>query len=257
MKKIAFIICNITILISLVLLAGCCKEVTRHASVIAIEKNDIPEYKKLHADVQPAVLKDIRQSNIENYSIYIGQTETDKSYLFSYYEYTGSNYKKDIAKMERSNQIKKWQDITQPMLKPLEVHQQGQCGAEWQEVFYHAGPAYKNKSVKRFGSIIGIEEENILAYTQMHEKVWSGVLASIDKCNIRNYSIYLGQIEPGDWLLFSYFEYIGEDYEGDMEKIGDKVTKTWWTYTDPLQKPLPTRKEGEHWATMEEVFHTD
>jgi L-rhamnose mutarotase len=25
----------------------------------------------------------------------------------------------------------------------------------------------------------------------------------------------------------------------------------------PMQQPLPTRKEGEWWAEMEEVFHTD
>jgi L-rhamnose mutarotase len=26
---------------------------------------------------------------------------------------------------------------------------------------------------------------------------------------------------------------------------------------EPMQEPLPTRKEGEWWATMEEVFHLD
>lgn len=257
MKKASIVICAVAVLISLPLLTGCCKEVTRHATVVAIDKKDIAEYKKLHADVWPAVLKDIRQSNIENYSIYLGQTTPEKDYVFFYYEYTGCNHKKDLAKMAKDNQMKKWQEITQPMLKPLEVRKDNQCDTEWQEVFHHAGPAYKGKPVKRFGSIIGIEEKNILAYTQMHESVWSGVLASIEKCNIRNYSIYLGQLEPGNWLLFSYFEYIGDDFQADMAKIGDEVTKTWWTYTDPLQNPLPTRKKGEHWATMEEIFHTD
>ena len=257
MKKSAIIVCTISILISVTMLTGCCQKVTRHTWVIGIDKKNIAEYNKLHADVWPAVLKDIKQSNIENYSIYLGQTESDKNYLFAYYEYSGHDHKKDMAKMAKSDEMQKWSDITQPMLKPLEVRKEGESGATWQEVFHHQGSPYKGKPTKRIGSIIGIEEKNILAYTQMHETVWSGVLASIDKCNIRNYSIYLGQINPGNWLLFSYFEYIGNDFQGDMAKIGNEVTKTWWTYTDPLQKPLPTRKKGEHWATAEEVFHTD
>lgn len=257
MKKTSVIVWAVLVLVGLTLITGCCQEATRHASVVAIDKENICEYKKLHTDVWPGVLKDIKQSNIENYSIYLGQTEPDKNYLFFYYEYTGCNHEKDMAKMGKDKEMQKWWGITQPMLKPLEVRKEGESGATWEEVFHHAGPAYNGKPTKRIGSIIGIEEKNILAYTQMHETVWSGVLASIDRCNIRNYSIYLGQIEPGNWLLFSYFEYIGNDFDGDMAKIGDKVTKTWWTYTDPLQNPLPTRKEGEHWATMEEVFHTD
>jgi len=257
MKKTTVIVSAILILVSITLLTGCCQQVARHASVIAIDKENIREYNKLHANVWPGILEDIQQGNMTNYSIYLGQTTPNKHYLFSYYEYTGHDHQKDMDKMAKDEEMQRWWKITLPMLKPLEVRKEGEFGAEWEEVFHHQGPAYKGKPAKRFGSIIGIEEKNILAYTQMHETVWSGVLASIEKCNIRNYSIYLGQIEPGDWLLLSYFEYIGNDFEADMAKIGDEVTKTWWTYTDPLQTPLPTRKKGEHWATMEEVFHTD
>jgi L-rhamnose mutarotase len=31
----------------------------------------------------------------------------------------------------------------------------------------------------------------------------------------------------------------------------------WWKITDPMQSPLSTRKDGEWWAPMEEVFHHD
>jgi len=57
-------------------------------------------------------------------------------------------------------------------------------------------------------------------------------------------------------MLFSFFEYIGDDFEGDMAKIGqDSVTREWWKLTDPMQEPLETRKEGERWASMDEIFH--
>ena len=118
-------------------------------------------------------------------------------------------------------------------------------------------PQLKINFAKIIDGIIGMPKENILAYTQMHETVWSGVLDRIEKCSIRNYSIYLGEIEKDNYLLFSYFEYIGNDFEADMENIADEVTKTWWTYTDPLQRPLTTRKPGEHWASIEEVFHAN
>jgi L-rhamnose mutarotase len=32
---------------------------------------------------------------------------------------------------------------------------------------------------------------------------------------------------------------------------GDQTTKDWWKLTDPMQRPLPTRKKGEWWASME------
>ncbi|HUT23691.1 MAG TPA: L-rhamnose mutarotase [Sumerlaeia bacterium] len=108
--------------------------------------------------------------------------------------------------------------------------------------------------------IIGLnpEPEKIIAYTQLHAAVWPGVLDAIDKSNIRNYSIYHGELAPGKHLLFGYFEYVGEDFDADMGRMAqDKVTQVWWSYTNPLQIPLPTRAEGEHWTTMEEVFHTD
>ena len=37
----------------------------------------------------------------------------------------------------------------------------------------------------------------------------------------------------------------------------DPKTQEWWSVCGPLQAPLPTRRKGEWWASMEEVFHTD
>ena len=109
---------------------------------------------------------------------------------------------------------------------------------------------------QRYGSVIGIKPENIEEYKRLHADTWPGVLKKIKKCNIRNYSIYLGELEKDKYYLFSYFEYIGKDFNADMAKMAaDETTKKWWKHTDPLQVPIPTRKEGEWWASMEEVFH--
>jgi len=37
----------------------------------------------------------------------------------------------------------------------------------------------------------------------------------------------------------------------------DPRTQEWWRLADPLHEPLLDRADGEWWATMREVFHTD
>jgi L-rhamnose mutarotase len=107
--------------------------------------------------------------------------------------------------------------------------------------------------MKRYGSLIGLRPEALDEYKKYHAAVWPEVLAMIQKCNIRNYSIFLK-----DGLLFSYFEYNGTDYPADMAKMAaDPKTQEWWKIMMPIQVPIESRAEGEWWARMEEVFHTE
>jgi L-rhamnose mutarotase len=104
--------------------------------------------------------------------------------------------------------------------------------------------------VTRYGSVIGVRPEKLAYYKKLHAEPWPEVLDMIRLCNIRNYSIY----QFGD-RLFSYFEYVGEDFEADMAKMAaDPRTQEWWRETDPCQFPLA---EGQKWVPMPEVFHTD
>jgi len=248
-----------SLVLSVALLSGCTTQaVQRHGAVIAIPKESIAQYKQLHAATWPGVLETIDKSHIHSYSIYLGEVAPGEHYLFSYYEYTGRNYEADMAKMKRDKTTQEWWKHTDPLQRPLPTRKAGEWWAAWEEVFHHDGPAYKPSQIKsRHGSIIGLPAKNILAYTQMHAAVWPGVLGAIDKANIRNYSIYLGQIKPGEYVLFSYFEYIGDDFQRDMASMADEGTKVWWTYTDPLQVRLPGTPEGQQWKVVEEVFHTN
>ncbi|MDO6964480.1 L-rhamnose mutarotase [Rhizobium alvei] len=109
--------------------------------------------------------------------------------------------------------------------------------------------------MERKGSVIGLNAEKIAEYKRLHAAVWPDVLKMISACNIRNYSIFLKEPEN---LLFSYFEYHGSDFAADMAKMAaDPTTQDWWAVCMPCQNPLSTRKEGEWWAEMEEVFHHD
>ena len=105
--------------------------------------------------------------------------------------------------------------------------------------------------MRRFGQVIKVKPEKLKYYLELHANPWPSVIKRIEECNIRNYSIYLLK----DSMLFAYFEYIGNDFEADMTKMGlDEETQRWWKETDPCQETLGLNT-GEWWHTMEEIFH--
>ena len=107
--------------------------------------------------------------------------------------------------------------------------------------------------MQRYGQVIRVRPEKLASYKAYHAAVWPEVLDMIRQCNIRNYSIYYR-----DGYLFAYFEYVGDDLEADMRKMAaDPKTQEWWEIMMPMQQPLDTCAEGQWWADMEEVFHTD
>ena len=109
--------------------------------------------------------------------------------------------------------------------------------------------------MQRVAQIISIKPEHIERYKGLHAEVWPGVLATIARCHIRNYSIFLREPEN---LLFAYFEYHGTDYAADQARMAaDPATREWWQITDPQQQPLDSVREGEWWAPAAEVFHVD
>jgi len=109
----------------------------------------------------------------------------------------------------------------------------------------------------RYGQVIGVKPDKLDEYKKYHAAVWPEILDMIRECNIQNYSIYYKDVN-GIPLLFAYFEYVGDDFEADMAKMAaDPKTQEWWDVMMPMQQPIETRAEGEWWAGMEEVFHTD
>lgn len=107
--------------------------------------------------------------------------------------------------------------------------------------------------MKRVASVIGMPVENLEEYSRYHSAVWPEVLEILSAHNVKNYSIYqFGEI------LFSYFEYTGNDYEKDMELIAQApITQAWWDVQMPLQRPLEGRKAEEWWMEIPELFHLD
>jgi len=116
----------------------------------------------------------------------------------------------------------------------------------------------KERSMKRYGSVIGLNPDKVDEYQRLHAAVWPDVLKKIKECHIHNYSIYLRRLDDGRLYLFSYFEYDGDDFAADMAAMAaDPTTQRWWACCEPCQIPLNDRRKGEWWADMEEVFHFD
>jgi L-rhamnose mutarotase len=123
-----------------------------------------------------------------------------------------------------------------------------------QAVYGKTNPASPTDGVRPFASVIGLEPDLEQRYRELHANAWDSVMSRLKRSNIRNYSIFIASID-GRKYLFSYCEYTGSDYEGDMQKIAeDPETHRWWQETDPCQIPLPECAEGSRWCDLERVF---
>ncbi|MEN2416272.1 L-rhamnose mutarotase [Flavobacterium mesophilum] len=124
-------------------LTSCKKEITtsqhndkRMGMVTGIKPEKIEYYKRLHAKAWPGVLKKLKECNIQNYSIYIQKIE-NKFFLFSYFEYTGVDFEKDMKKMAADPTTQKWWKETDPTQIPLpQTAAKKQIWTNMEEVFH-------------------------------------------------------------------------------------------------------------------------
>ncbi len=105
----------------------------RMAWVIRVRPEKIEEYKALHADVWPGVLKMIRECNIRNYSIFLREPE---NLLFGCYEYHGTDFDADMARMANDEETNRWWKVTDPCQEGLESRSEGEWWAPAKEVFH-------------------------------------------------------------------------------------------------------------------------
>ena len=107
----------------------------------------------------------------------------------------------------------------------------------------------------RVGMVVKIKPEFIDEYKKLHADDNPGVRDLLVQANMRNFSIFLLQLDDGNWYEFGYYEYTGDDFEADMEKLAKHPRNIeWLEICDPMQIPL----EGyEGWAEMEQVYYNN
>ncbi len=253
------------VLISTVfMLVGCAPQsVRRFGQLAQIKPGQVEKYKNLHTGIWPEVVAQLKKYHFQNYSIYMKELQPGQDpYLFSFFEYTGKDFDGDMAKMMENPTVRKWEDIAGGQcLKDTSLDGKGLWWIEMEEVFFMDGDTQTKvdpSQVERYGWVIGLRPEMVESYKLIHKYPWPPVLDALVEAKVRNYPIYLQQIDDKPFL-FGYFEYVGDNFAGDMAGCdGDPASKAWMKFTDDAcQVPVPTRAEGEWWASMEEVFHMD
>ena len=105
----------------------------RYGALVRLRPEAIAEYKRLHAAVWPAVLARLAASHVRNYSIFLREPE---NLLFGYFEYHGSDYAADMARMAADPVTQDWWAVTMPMQNPLETRAEGEWWAPMEDVFH-------------------------------------------------------------------------------------------------------------------------
>jgi L-rhamnose mutarotase len=104
----------------------------RFGQLIKLKPEKYEEYKKLHAAVWTEVLKKITECNIRNYSIFYKD-----GFLFAYFEYNGTDFTSDMAKMAADPITQEWWKLCTPCQDPVETRAEGEWWATMEEMFHH------------------------------------------------------------------------------------------------------------------------
>src|SRR6266542_3658273 len=103
----------------------------RYGMCLRLRPEHEAEYRKYHNAVLPEVLDIIRQSNVRNYTIFLKD-----GVLYGYYEYTGTDWDADMAKMAAFPKMREWWDLMEPMQQPFENRKPGEWWTFMEEVFH-------------------------------------------------------------------------------------------------------------------------
>ena len=110
-----------------------------------------------------------------------------------------------------------------------------------------------HKNVKRVGMVVKIKKDKLEEYKKLHADNNPGVRHLLTKYHMRNFSIFLVQLADGDWYEFGYYEYWGDDLEGDMAKLdAEPENAKWLEKCDPMQEGILPGQEG--WKEMERIY---
>ncbi len=103
----------------------------RWAQVIGLEPDRLDEYRAYHKNIWPEVVENLKQAHIHNYSIHYAG-----GYLFSYFEYSGSDLEKDLHRLASRPENIRWRSIMKQMQLPFSDGDERVVWIPMEEVFY-------------------------------------------------------------------------------------------------------------------------
>jgi len=111
----------------------------RIAQIVKLKPEYVDKYKECHARVWPEVLKQIKDCNIEDYSIF---HDPGTNILFASFKYVGYNWAGDMERMRENPKVQEWWKMTDSFQESLVEGAKSSLDGEpawWkgiQEVFY-------------------------------------------------------------------------------------------------------------------------
>ena len=104
--------------------------------------------------------------------------------------------------------------------------------------------------MKRFIMHSDLKPEKVDDYIRLHADPWPELLEVIRASHIRNYSISIRGTE-----LYTYYEYVGEDYDADMKKMDESpVMQKWWTFSKPC---FLHHDQEYYYDDLREIFYME
>lgn len=95
------------------------KSATWHEAVTGLKVEKEAEYRLLHQNVWPGVIKAIGASNISRFDIFLMEFGDNQPYVFYQFQYTGDNFKNDMKAQSLSPINQRWWKYTNACQLPL------------------------------------------------------------------------------------------------------------------------------------------
>ena len=105
----------------------------RMGMVIRARPEKLETYKELQAGPWAEMNAALSTANIQNYSIFMREPE---NLLFGYWEYVGSNFVTDMAKLGELPVTKRWLTLTDPCQEPLTSTAKGEWWSMMPQIFH-------------------------------------------------------------------------------------------------------------------------
>jgi L-rhamnose mutarotase len=87
--------------------------------------------------------------------------------------------------------------------------------------------------------VIKVKPEKLDQYLALHANSVEGVRVLLINYNLRNFSIFMIQLEDSNYYEFGYYEYLGYDFEANMKTLdAEPRYKAWLELCDHMQISL-------------------
>jgi L-rhamnose mutarotase len=105
----------------------------RFGQIIRLRPSSLSAYKALHAAAWPAVLRQIKDCHISDYSIYLDEASMT---LFATLKYDGDDWEADMAAMRANPEVRRWWELTDAMQETLVEGSTGSVDAKgwWRDL---------------------------------------------------------------------------------------------------------------------------